>query len=266
VKKHWLSIAVLAWIAFAPGCQVHPLSPAAPDVSTPSSGSGSTSFGAAPPLASSQFTVDPGAFSFPSTVIGTASPINAVATLRGTGIAIQLVAITSSNPSEFPVTTTCTVPGALLQGTACLVSIQFRPNAAGARSAQITMSTANAGSVSLALSGTGVQATLSPIAITPGSFFFPNTVVGSTSFTSALFTLTNTGTTVIHLTVITSSNPNEFPLTTTCNLPMTLVAGGSCTMSVQFRPSVVGNRSAQMTIATSDAAAGTTFFISGAGI
>ncbi len=194
-RSHWLSIAVmLAWIALTAGCSNLPLPsvPVAPSVTAPSSGSSSGSFGAAPPPASSQFTVNPAAFSFPSTAIGSTSSINAVATLTSTGNAIQLTAITSSDPSEFPLTTTCSVPGALAPDATCLVSIQFKPSSAGTRSAQITMSTTNAGRVSLAVSGAGVPATLSQIAISPESFSFPDTAVGSTSFTGAVITLTST--------------------------------------------------------------------------
>jgi hypothetical protein len=115
------------------------------------------------------------------------------------------------------------------------------------------------------VSGNGGLATLSRITISPESFSFPGTVVGSTSFTGAVITLTNTGTVAIELTAITSSNPTEFPITTTCNVPGSLAAGASCTLSIQFRPSVSGNRSGQMIIATTDAGTGT-FSVSGAGI
>ena len=267
-RSHWLSIAVmLAWIALATGCQNLPLPPVAPAVNTPSPIAGAGPLGVTTPPAASQFTVDPASFSFPGTVVGTTSSIIAVATLTSTAGATQLTAITSSSPGEFPVTTTCSVPGALAAGATCLVSIQFKPNSSGTRSAQITMLTTNGGRVSLALSGTGtgVQGTLSIITITPETFSFPGTVVGSTSFTGAVITLTNNGAVAVELTVITNSNPGEFPITTTCNVPGSLAPGASCTMSVQFRPSLSGDRSGLMTIVTSNAGTGT-FSVSGAGI
>jgi len=244
---------MFAWIALAAGCRNLPLPPAAPSVSPPSSTSGSASLGVTPSPAASQFTVDPGTFSFPNTAVGSTSTITAVATLASTGSDVQLTAITSSNPGEFPLTTTCKVPGALASGATCLVSVQFKPNSAGARSAQIIMTTANAGRVSLAVSGTGGEATLSQITISPESFSFPGTFVGSTSITAAVITVTSTATVAIELTAITSSNPGEFPMTTTCTVPGFLVPGGSCTVAVQFRPGVSGNRSAQMVIATTNA-------------
>jgi hypothetical protein len=90
-------------------------------------------------------------------------------------------------------------------------------------------------------------------------------VVGSTSFTVAVITITSNATAAIQLTVITTSNPSEFPTTTTCNVPGSLTPGSSCTVSVQFRPSFGGNRSAQMVIATSNAGTGT-ISVSGAGL
>ena len=264
--SRWLSIAVmLAWIALIAACSNLPLPsvPVAPSVAAPSSSSGS--FGAAAPPASSQFTVNPAVFSFPSTAIGSTSSINAVATLTITGNAIQLTAITSSDPSEFPLTTTCSVPGALAPDATCLVSIQFKPSSAGTRSAQITMNTTNAGRVSLAVSGAGAQAPLLQITISPENFSFPGTVVGSTSFTAAVITITSTSTAAIEVTAITSSNPSEFPTTTTCNVPGSLAPGASCAVSVQFRPTFGGNRSAQLVIATSNGGTGT-ISVSGAGI
>jgi hypothetical protein len=126
------------------------------------------------------------------------------------------------------------------------------------------MLTANAGKVSVAMSGAGVQLVPALITISPESFLFPVTLVGSTSGTGAVITLTG-GTTVIGLTTITSSNPGEFPMTTTCNMPGSLAPGASCTVAVQFRPIADGSRSAQLTIVTSNA--GTrTLSVSGSGI
>jgi hypothetical protein len=48
-------------------------------------------------------------------------------------------------------------------------------------------------------------------------------------------------------------------------VPGSLAQGASCTVSIQFRPSAGGNRSARILIATSDAGTGT-FSVSGAGI
>ncbi len=268
-RSHWLLIAVLPLWTLTASCSNLPLPTIPPSVTAPSSSSSSSSgsFGAAAPVASSQFLVSPASFSFPATAIGVTSSINAVVTLTSNAgnVAIQLLDITSSNPTEFPLTTTCSVPGSLAPGTTCLVSIQFRPIASGTRSAQITMITTNVGRVSVAISGAGAQAAVPQITITPGSFSFPNTVVGNTSFTSGVVTLTNTGTIAIELTTIVSSDTSEFPIGTTCNVPGSLAPGASCTVSVQFRPSVIGSRSAQMVITTINAGTGT-FSVSGAGM
>lgn len=263
-RIHWLSIAVLlAGASLTAACSNLPLPSVPSSAAAPSSGSNSSttsgSLGAATSVVSSQLTVNPPAFSFPSTAIGTTSSIITVVTLTNNAgsSAIQLTDITSSDPSEFPLTTTCSVPGALATGTTCLVSIQFRPNSAGTRSAQITVITTNAGRVTAAVTGDGALAAVPQIAITPQSFSFPNTVVGGVSFTGGVFTLTNTGTTAVELTTITTPNVSEFPITTTCNLPGSLVPGASCTVLIQFRPSAIGNRSSQMTIVTNVGPIGT---------
>jgi hypothetical protein len=48
-------------------------------------------------------------------------------------------------------------------------------------------------------------------------------------------------------------------------VPGSLAPDASCTVSIQFRPSAGGNRSAKMVIAASNAGTGT-FSVSGAGI
>jgi hypothetical protein len=114
------------------------------------------------------------------------------------------------------------------------------------------------------MSGDGVSSPVPEITISPESFTFPNTVIGST-FTGGVITLTNTGTVAVNLTTITSSDLSEFPITSTCNLPGSLIPGASCTVLVQFRPSVGGSRTAQMVIVTTNAGT-STFSVSGSGI
>ncbi len=124
---------------------------------------GSQQSGTTAPSTSAQFTVNVTSVSFPSTVVGTTSSTTAPITVTATGNApLQLTSIVSSNPSEFPLATTCSGP--LAPGTTCSVSIQFKPASTGDRSSQVTISTSNADNKTLTLSGTGTPcATLSPM-------------------------------------------------------------------------------------------------------
>jgi hypothetical protein len=96
--------------------------------------------------------------------------------------------------------------------------------------------------------------TSAPIAsLSPSSLSFPAQVLGTTSQAKAV-TLKNTGNASLTITriAITASNPGSFAQTHTCG--GSLAAGTSCTISVKFKPTMVGPRSAALSI--SDDAAG----------
>jgi hypothetical protein len=99
-----------------------------------------------------------------------------------------------------------------------------------------------------ALSGTGTTAKLSPV-----SLGFSTRAIGTTSATKKI-TLTNVGTTTLVVTsiVITGPNAGDFAQTHTCG--SSLAAGASCSISVVFKPTGSGTRTAAVSV--TDNAAG----------
>src|SRR5438876_171335 len=104
----------------------------------------------------------------------------------------------------------------------------------------------------LALSGaaaiSGPNATLSPTSLT-----FSTQAIGTTSAANTV-TLKNTGTAILTISsiAITGTNAGNFAQTHTCG--SSLAAGASCGISVTFRPTASGTRTAAVSI--SDNAAG----------
>src|SRR5437763_1355624 len=104
----------------------------------------------------------------------------------------------------------------------------------------------------LALSGaaaiSGPNATLSPTSLT-----FSTQAIGTTSAAKTV-TLKNTGTAILTISsiAITGTNAGNFAQTHTCG--SSLAAGASCGISVTFRPTASGTRTAAVSI--SDNAAG----------
>ncbi len=95
---------------------------------------------------------------FSSTTVSTSSLEYWQVTIKSIGtIPIQLSSITSSNASEFPVTTTCPTPGSLSVGASCSLTVRFRPSATGTRSSQIVVRTSNANTVTITATGTGIR-------------------------------------------------------------------------------------------------------------
>jgi hypothetical protein len=83
------------------------------------------------------------------------------------------------------------------------------------------------------------------LVLLPGSLDFGNQLLGSAS-SAMTETLTNTATSPVVITGITTGSNAEFNQTTTCG--PTVAAGASCAINVTFTPGQAGPRSAAVTI------------------
>jgi hypothetical protein len=83
------------------------------------------------------------------------------------------------------------------------------------------------------------------VTLSPASLTFPTTVLGVTS-TAKIVALTNSGSGTLNITSITPTG--DFAVkATTCG--PTLAAGAKCTVSVTFKPTVIGARTGSLTFA-----------------
>ena len=204
----------------------------------------------------------PATLSFPSTNVGSASNAQTV-TLNNTGTATLTISkiSMSGNGGDFPLTTNCGT--SVAAGATCTISVTFKPTATGARSATVAVTDNAPGSphtVPVGGTGTGVAAAK----LTPATLSFPSTNVGSASNAQTV-TLNNTGTATLTISKISmSGNSGDFPLTTNCGT--SVAAGATCTISVTFKPTATGARSA--TVAVTDNATGSpqTVTASGTGL
>jgi hypothetical protein len=89
------------------------------------------------------------------------------------------------------------------------------------------------------------------VSASPGSLTFASQVVGTTSAPQVV-TLTNGQSVILNISNIgfTGTNSGDFSQTNTCG--SSVAAGGTCTISVSFKPSASGTRSAALSI-TDDA-------------
>lgn len=194
-------------------------------------------------------TLTPASLSYASTGVGSSTAAQ-VATLTNTGKAamtISGIAFSGTGASSYSDTTTCGTT--LAVATSCTISVTFKPTAVGSLPATLTVTdNAITGHQIVALTGTGsgvAKAVLSPTSLT-----FASTKVGATSATQTV-TLSNPGTATLTLTSITmtGTNATDFPLTKTCGT--SLAVGGSCSISVSFKPSATGTRTATVSVVTS---------------
>jgi hypothetical protein len=107
----------------------------------------------------------------------------------------------------------------------------------------------------------------STVTLTPASYIFAATAVGSNSGDSPVtFTLTNnTGVTITGVAISsTGANAGDFSNTTSC--VTTLASSASCQIFVTFRPTATGTRTATLTVSDSDATSPQTSSLSGTAI
>ena len=193
-------------------------------------------------------TVAPGAAALsPTSVAFGIQPLNTSSsaqnlTLTNTGLGtltLNSFTITGGNSGDFSVTETCS--GTLAAGNSCTLKPTFKPTAAGPRKALLSVSDSagNTPQTSI-LTGVGTAASLSP-----ASLPFGNQGVG-TSSSAKTVTLKNLGSATMHLwqIAIGGTNAGDFSKTTTCGA--TLAASATCTVSVTFKPTATGARSASL--------------------
>jgi len=204
----------------------------------------------------------PPTVAFGNQAVGTTSAASVVTVTNAGATTVNVSAVSSSNPTEFPVTTNC---AAVAAGAGCTISITFKPGDTGTRQATITVTSDGIGSPqTFAVNGNGTGGTPPPgqLAV-PASTTFGAVTVGTTSAGNTL-TLTNTGGTAVTVSAVTSSAPAEFAIT--ANTCTTVAAGASCTITVVFSPSAAGARSATLTVTSNGAGSPQAIAASGTGV
>jgi hypothetical protein len=181
---------------------------------------------------------------------------------NGSGAAVSISGITSSSPTEFPITGNgCSTVNA---GSSCTVTVAFKPAANGARNGTLTVVSNGTGSPqTISVSGTGTTTPPPPSGLNvPSSLGFGSQAVGVQSGGSPI-NVTNPGASTISISSIVSSSVSEFPIVgNTCGV----VAGGaSCTITVAFRPPTAGARSGSLTITSNGLGSPNVVALSGTG-
>jgi two-component sensor histidine kinase len=184
-------------------------------------------------------------------------------TLTNTGnaaLSIAGITVTGTNASDFAQTNTC---GSSVAAAAnCTITVTFKPSASGSRTASVSITDNASGSPQTAsLSGTG---TAGVVSLSATSLAFGTQPVG-TPGTGQTLTLSNTGSTALSITslALTGTNASDFAQTNTCG--SSVAAGSNCTISVTFKPSASGSRTASVSITDNASGSPQTVSLSGTG-
>lgn len=194
--------------------------------------------------------ISPTTLTFASQSVGTAgTPQTVTITDTGSGpLAINGVTVGGSDASDFIETNNC--PLSLPANASCLLSVTFKPGAAGVRTAQIGIADdAPASPQTIGLSGTAIQTAAS---VSPSSIAFANQLL-TTASAAVPATVTNTGSVALAVSGISFSglDAGDFTETDNCtsNVAVSIAPGASCSIQVAFKPVVGGARSASLVIA-----------------
>jgi Beta-propeller repeat/Abnormal spindle-like microcephaly-assoc'd, ASPM-SPD-2-Hydin len=187
--------------------------------------------------------LSPSSLNFGNQNVGTSStPQNITLTNSGNAV-LNIGSIVTSG--DFSQTNTCPVGGGLPAGSNCTISVTFTPTAEGTRNGSVMIADNAPGSPQSApLTGVG-SAPL--VTLSPTSLNFGNQPVGVISGPQTS-TVMNTGNATLIITSIqvTGTNSGDFAQSNNCGT--SVPAGGTCTVTVTFTPSLVGSESASVTI------------------
>ena len=191
-----------------------------------------------------QLSVVPASASFGNVTVGTTN--TQTVTLSNTGSANLNVSQVTVSGSGFGLSG-LTLPLTVAPGKSAAFTVSFGPTAASNATGSVSiLSNAPNSPTTIALSGSGVAASLQ-LTASPTSLSYGNVTVGSSG--SKTVTLTNTGNSSVSISQLSVSGAGFTASGLTP--PLGLTAGQSTTFSVKFAPTVAGSASGSVSVANS---------------
>jgi Beta-propeller repeat/Abnormal spindle-like microcephaly-assoc'd, ASPM-SPD-2-Hydin len=206
--------------------------------------------------------VSPASLSFPNQSPNTSSVPLAV-TLSNTGqspLAITSIATTSG--SAFTQTNNC--GSSLAAASNCTIEVTFSPTANGTATGTLTITDDAPNSPqTVPLSGTAGSGQLN---LSAQTLNFGSQII-NTKTTSQSVVVTNTGTSAVSITAVTIAGPNATAFTLSSKTPCSpsIGSGGTCTISINFKPATSGSLSATLSIANNAPGSPETVALAGQG-
>ncbi len=189
-------------------------------------------------------TLAPASLAFGNVAQGYSS-VKTVTLTNNQTVALSGISISTGN-ADYTETDTCGT--SIAAKTNCTITVTFVPSMTGADNATLTVTdSASNGPRTLPMTGSG----LVQVMLTPASTTYSLQTVGTTS-TAKTFTFTSNLPVTLNNIVIgfTGTNAGDFNVSgTTCG--STLAAKGKCTISVVFKPTAAGTRTATLSVSDS---------------
>ena len=209
------------------------------------------------------YTLSTTALEFGNQLLNVASSAQTI-TLRSIGMAalpITSIAISGTNPTDFPQTNNCGTSVAV--GASCTINVTFKPTSAGPKIALLKVTASGGAGIKRVLfTGNGVRVAYT---LSTTSLVFGNQPLNLASSAKTI-TLRSTGVATLPITSIAigGSNANQFAQTNTCGT--SLAAGASCAIRVTFKPTGTGPKAATLSVTAGGGAGTKSASLSGTGV
>jgi hypothetical protein len=208
--------------------------------------------GAQPGLA-----ISPATVSFGNVSVGQSG--TQTITLTNTSTSNMAVNLAAVSGSAFGING-LTLPATIAAGESVSFNAQFAPTTTGSSTGSIAISSNAPNSpLTIALSGTGIQAQLGAV---PGTVAFGNVSTGNSN--SQTISLTNGGTASVVISHATVTGTG-FSMTG-LNIPLTIPTGSKATFNVVFAPSAAGSVTGSVALISNAPNSPFTIGLSGAGV
>lgn len=204
---------------------------------------------------SDSFSINPTAHDFGSVGIGTrsAETLFTIYNVGGHSV-VFTTSLSGTDAAQFVIVADSCNGASLDAGAACSVSISFAPTVAGFRAALLSFDSGAAQS-SAALVGSGVSVDV--LFLNPTGIDFGSVPSGSESAVADIFVLNAGSATAAMTGTMGGANFSQFAIVaTTCDAP--LAAGGTCTFSVRYQPTVFSVHTAILSVSSSAGATAVT--------
>ncbi len=165
-----------------------------------------------------------------------------------------------STTGDYTATGTCPTPGdPLAPATTCTEQITFTPTQTGPRTGTVSIATSlSTLPINAPLTGIGIQ---SHLQITPSALEFGSIAIGASA--NLNLTLANIGSAPV--TNLSLNLTGDYALTVPCTAT-TLAPNATCTATITFTPTALGQRAGTLTITSSDPNSPTLVPLTGTGV
>ena len=200
-------------------------------------------------VAPGELSISPPTQDFGMVVMGgnSATTTFTVTNTGGTPTGALAVALSGTDLTQFEVTSDGCDTQVLAGAATCQITLRFSPTSAGSKTASVTVTATPGGTTVASLTGIGLAP--GALTMTPAAQDFGMVQQGTPS-AAFDFTVTNTGgsTTGTLTTAVSGAHAGDFMISANTCMNSTLLAAGTCTISVRFQPTASGSRSASLTI------------------